>query len=369
MMSDTFLFDKKFRYLPKLIDEIQDYAIILLDNDGTILNWNRGAERIKGYTPSEIQGKSFKSFYLPEDLENKKPDRLLELARVNGRAEDEGWRVKKDGSLFWGSITITAIHDDDDIVRGFVKLTRDLSERKRAEEALIRHTREIESKNKELEQYTYIASHDLQEPLRTVMNFVDLLEIEYSDKLDENGKLYLDFINQATGRMSNLIKGLLDYSRIGKKKELAVVDCNELVADITKDLEVAIKNSKAKIIIGDLPEIRAYRTELASLFQNLISNAIKFRKKDSVPEILISAEFKKEGWEFMVKDNGIGIEERHLQKIFIIFQRIHSRAEFEGTGIGLAHCKKIVELHRGKLWVNSTYGEGSTFYFTINTNR
>lgn len=348
-----------------MIDEIEDYAIILLDTDGTIVNWNRGAERIKGYTADEILGKDFRRFYTREDLDLEKPDMLIEKARLEGRAVDEGWRVKKDGDVFWGNVTISAIYDGEDKVRGFVKLTRDLTERKRAEEALIKHTKEIEAKNVELEQYTYIASHDLQEPLRTVLNFVELFEIEYKDKLDENGKIYLDFIAQATGRMSNLVKGLLDYSRIGMKKELSVVDCNLLLEGILKDLEFGISASGAKVIVDPLPELKAYETELRSLFQNLISNGIKFKKKTGNPEIRISAELKNEEWIFSVTDNGIGIEEKHLEKIFVIFQRLHNRTEYEGTGIGLAHCKKIVELHKGKIWVESTPNVGSTFYFTI----
>lgn len=369
MIKNTYLLDNKFRYLPKMLEEIEDYAIILLDIDGTVINWNRGAERIKGYTSEEILGKNFRQFYTQEDRAFEKPDRLIETAKNEGRAVDEGWRVKKDGARFWGNITISAIHDDDNTVRGFIKLTRDLTERKMAEEALIRHTQEIEAKNKELEQYTYIASHDLQEPLRTVMNFVELLNVEYKDQLDDNGQIYLNFISQATGRMSSLIKGLLDYSRIGMTKELTLIDCNLLVKNILNDLKYSIEDSGAQIHIDHLPEIKGYETELRSLFQNLISNGIKFRKKSETPKIAISAQLKKDYWEFSVSDNGIGIDDKYLNKIFIIFQRLHSRADYDGTGIGLAHCKKIVELHKGKIWVSSKPDVGSTFYFTISIYR
>ncbi|SFU46305.1 PAS domain S-box-containing protein [Pustulibacterium marinum] len=357
--------DSYVDYVPKMLNEIEGYAIILLDIDGNIVNWNKGAERIKGYSAREIIGKNFRRFYPQRDLDFGKPDVILEKAHLEGRAEDEGYRVKKDGSLFWGSVTITAIHNDENVVTGYVKLTRDLTERKLAEEALINHTKEIEQKNKELEQYTYIASHDLQEPLRTVTNFVKLFEEEYQQQLDDTGMLYLDFISKATGRMSELVKGLLDYSRIGQKKNLEVVNCKELVLNIVDDLSELIEDNNAKILVDELPEIKAYSIELRLLFQNLISNAIKFRKPDIAPKIIISAQLKRDGWEFYVRDNGIGIEERYLDRIFVMFQRLHEREEYDGTGIGLAHCKKIVELHQGKISVISKIGKGSTFYFTL----
>ncbi|GLB49176.1 sensor histidine kinase [Neptunitalea lumnitzerae] len=365
MKDTTSTLTDKFRETPKIFDEIEDYAIILLDVNGNIINWNRGAERIKGYSAYEILGKNFRQFYTQKDLDFGKPDMLIEKARNEGKAIDEGWRIKKDGSAFWGSVTITARHNDLGEVIGFIKVTRDLTERKRAEEALLKHTREIEIKNKELEQYTYIASHDLQEPIRTVINFVELLNSEYEEKLDENAKLYMSFISEASHRMSNLVKGLLDFTRIGNTKQLVTVNCNKLVESLLQDLEVKISESKAEIIVGDLPEIKAYEPELISLFLNLITNAIKFRKNDVTPKIKITSKLEKDGWHFSVKDNGIGIKERYLSKIFVMFQRLHSRSEFDGTGIGLAYCKKIVDLHNGRIWVESEFGNGSNFFFSL----
>jgi light-regulated signal transduction histidine kinase (bacteriophytochrome) len=222
--------------------------------------------------------------------------------------------------------------------------------------------------NKELEQFVYVASHDLQEPLRTISNFAGLFEEEYSDKLDEDTNTYLQFIVNATSRMQNLIKDLLDFSRIGRKIVFQIVDCNKVLSEVTAEMGSSIKESNAKITYPELPSLKGNEIELKQLFQNLISNAIKFRKKDVPPEIEITAEEKESEYLFSVKDNGIGFEEEYKEKIFIIFQRLHNATEYPGTGIGLATCKKIVTQHNGKIWVESKLGEGSIFYFTISKN-
>ena len=226
------------------------------------------------------------------------------------------------------------------------------------------HIFKLKKKNRELEQFTYVASHDLQEPLRTINSFTELMEEQYRGKLDDTADRYLAYIAQASTRMSALVKSLLDYSRIGRKRELTTVDCNEQLEAVQKDLEVSIVESNATFELGKLPQIKAYETELRLLFQNLISNAIKFRKPNTTPHITITAK-KDNGWTFAVQDNGIGIAENHKEKIFAIFQRLHSKSAYEGTGIGLAHCRKILELHDGEIWVDSQPNEGSTFYFSI----
>ena len=233
--------------------------------------------------------------------------------------------------------------------------------RQQAEQANI----ELERKNKELEQFAYVASHDMQEPLRTTSSFVELLQQQYHGKLDEKADKYLTFIAQSSDRMKVLIKDLLDYSRIGRKKELNSVDCNLILKEVIADLEVAIKESNAEIKTGNMPVVEGYTTELKQLFQNLIINAVKFKSPGIKPEIEINANKINNCWEFTCKDNGIGIDQQHQERIFMIFQRLHTRSEYEGSGIGLAHCKKIVELHGGKIWVKSIPGRGSSFYFTI----
>ena len=234
-------------------------------------------------------------------------------------------------------------------------------------ESLQVQRKRLEDKNKELAQFAYIASHDLQEPLRTVSSFTQLLDEDYREELDEDGQAYLDFILKASGRMRNLIKGLLDYSRLGREKKIEKFNATELVDAVLKDLGVAIQEKEAKVTAGKLPVIKGYPTEFRLLIQNLISNALKFSHTDRPPEIRIEAKREKDHWQFSVKDNGIGIETAHLEKIFLIFQRLHSKKAYEGTGIGLAHCRKVVELHGGKIWAESTSGQGSTFYFTVQT--
>jgi signal transduction histidine kinase len=233
------------------------------------------------------------------------------------------------------------------------------------EKKVRQRTSELESKNKELEQFAYVASHDLQEPLRTISGFVDLLQKEYRPKLEGNGHLYLSFLSQAALRMKTLIKDLLDYSRIGREKAARPVDCNVLVDEVLADLSRSIRDSGARISQGPLPVLRAYPTELKLLFQNLIANAIKFKHPGRPPEISITATPEEGRWRCIIADNGIGIEKQSLERIFIIFQRLHNRSQYEGSGIGLAHCKKIVELHDGTIWAESEPGQGSRFYFTI----
>ena len=234
---------------------------------------------------------------------------------------------------------------------------------------ILQKTEELKRSNVELEQFAYIASHDLQEPLRTTSSFVELLQKQYQQgKIDDKSDKYFNYILEASDRMKLLIKNLLDYSRIGNKKELEQVDCNKTLQEVLADLGVAINDANADIQHHSLPVISGYSTEIKQLFQNLIINAVKFQKKGVAPRIKISVQKVKDSWQFAFEDNGIGIEKQNSEKIFNIFQRLHSRAEYEGSGIGLSHCKKIVELHKGKIWVESVPGEGSTFHFTIHAN-
>ena len=225
--------------------------------------------------------------------------------------------------------------------------------------------RELSFQIKEIEQFTYIASHDLQEPLRTLTNFAHLIKEEYAGKLDEDGNKYIEFISNSAARMRALVTDILEYSLLGKEAVLTTVDCNKIVSEVLDDMAESIEASKANITFQKLPGLKGYETELRLLFQNLINNAIKFRGKEIQPEIRISAKNQPGEWLFVIEDNGIGIEAKDREKIFTIFKRTHNRSEFEGTGIGLAHCKKIVELHGGRIWVESTPGVGSTFLFII----
>ncbi|MFK7926123.1 MAG: response regulator [Bacteroidia bacterium] len=219
--------------------------------------------------------------------------------------------------------------------------------------------------NKELREFSYITSHDLQNPLNTISNYVQILQEDYGGKLDKDAERYLNTIAKASERMQKLIKDLLVYSQIGQKRVLRPVDLNELIKYIQSDLHYLISETGANFEIGKLPQINGVDTEFNLLFQNLITNAIKFVEKGIKPQIKISAEEGETHWAFEVEDNGIGMEEKYQEKIFAIFQRLHSRKQYEGTGIGLAHCQKIVEYYEGRIWVDSILNEGSTFRFTI----
>lgn len=227
---------------------------------------------------------------------------------------------------------------------------------------------ELKVKNQELERFTSIASHDLQEPLRTIGNMTQLIDKKYHNQIDEQGKKMLNYVSTATTRMTNLIKGLLDFSRIGNNRQIQVVDIQELVSTIREDLDAILKTVNGTIHFKNLPKIKGHPLELRVLFQNLISNGLKFKKQDTPPSVEIFAQEKPTHFEFCVKDNGIGIDDAHYEKIFLIFQRLHSLDDFEGTGLGLAYCRKIVELHGGKIWINSKKEVGSSFFFTIEKN-
>jgi signal transduction histidine kinase len=246
-------------------------------------------------------------------------------------------------------------------------ILQELNRRTRTEKKLRDYNIELERKNREIEQFAYIASHDLQEPLRSISNFSKLLSEKLADHPDKKVRDYTSLVTGGANRMSNLIFDLLEYSRIGKDVSKSVVDCDKLVHDILTDMAADIKENNAEIHVSKLPVVNGF-PYLKSLFQNLLSNGIKFHKAGTHPVIQISAVDKGSEFQFLIKDNGIGIEKIYQEKIFIIFQRLHSRAEYEGTGIGLSQCKKIVELHGGKIWVDSEPGKGTAFIFTIPKN-
>jgi PAS domain S-box-containing protein len=363
-LSQDSLKESEDRY-SKMISEVSDYAIILLDSNGNIENWNKGAEKIKGYAPDEIIGKNFRIFYSTDDQNKQLPESLINTAITEGRAQNEGWRIRKDGTRFWGLITITALHSADGKIIGFSKVTRDLTDKLISEQAQLQHIAELDRKNKELEQFTYIASHDLQEPLRTISSFNALFRETYAAQLDSDAMLFIDVIDQAAARMTDLIHGLLDYSRIGVKKDVTLINCNQVVADIEMDFFQLIDETGTRLYYDTLPVIKGFHTEIRQIFQNIISNAIKYRSDSRSPEIYITSAEDELKWVFKISDNGIGMDPKYIHKIFLIFQRLHTRDEYEGSGIGLANCKKIAELHKGDIWVESVPGFGSDFYFSI----
>lgn len=359
----------------QMIAEVQDYAIILLSVEGIIENWNIGAEKIKGYFAREVVGKRFEIFYTDEDRQNGLPNRLLNIAKEQGRATQEGWRVRKDGTKFWGTIVITAIHNREGKIIGFTKVTRDLTAQKIAEDKLAAYTAELEKQNSELEQFAYVASHDLQEPLRKIQTFTELIRENYDDKVFI--ERYFEKLNFSAARMSELIKSLLNYSRLSKEKGNLIsgkVDLNNILEEVKIDFELLIEEKKATIISSDLPAIIANRFQIGQLFSNLISNSLKFSTDQ--PVIKISSNIiSKDGmgqlpvtlgsdnyFQITFEDNGIGFENQYNELIFSLFQRLHGKqSAYSGTGIGLALCKKIMDIHNGFIFAEGTPSKGAVF--------
>ncbi len=499
----------------KMIDEVEDYAILLLDENGTIINWNKGVQKIKGYQASDIIGKNFAVFYREEDQLNGLPMKLLNEAKQNEKALHEGWRVRKDGTHFWGSITITALHNQQNEVIGYTKVTRDLTERKNVEELLrnqseelmqknealksqkefvelildssgdfiavldkdlryvlvnkqfhdtykidsiigrkineafpqsvenglykdllsvldgnpimdysyksnllnkyfqskyiplindqqevygvlaISHdssdilaaaeevklaNAELEIKNKELErsndsleQFAFLSSHDLQEPLRKIQTFSDLILTRIEDPSFKPNE-YLIKISNSANRMSLLINALLNFSRLSKiDEQFEKVDLEHVLDQIFNDFELLINQKNAVITKTALPIIHAIPIQINQLFNNLISNALKFcdnePKIDITAKIMSAKDFEKHTdldntrsyVHLNFKDNGIGFDQIYADQIFTIFQRLNSRQKYSGTGIGLAMCKKIVDNHNGFITAHSEKGKGASF--------
>jgi signal transduction histidine kinase len=316
-------------------------------------------------TPSDQLFELCRQKIHPDDLAAM--DNAIEIGRQTGKGVIYEHRVIcKDGSIKY-LLGMGEVYRGEDgtenILRGTVQ---DITESKRAEETAKKYAI-LQAKSKEMEQFAYIASHDLREPLLTIKNYAELFGEEYENKLDEDSADYLRRITSAANRMDELMKGLLDYSRLSKVKELQRVDSDELMNHTLADLHSLITHSGARIIVSKLPVVMAYPLELKQLFQNLLSNAIKFTARGVLPEIHVSALKENGVWTFKFEDNGIGIAEKDKDKIFDLFQRLNDRKEYAGSGIGLAYCKKIVELHHGTIWVDSRLEGGSAFYFTIAT--
>ncbi|HEY0136616.1 MAG TPA: PAS domain S-box protein, partial [Nannocystis sp.] len=474
--------EERFRML---VSGVRDYAIFLLDPTGHVVTWNVGAERIKGYTAAEIVGKHFSTFYTPEDLIAGKAQRELEVASRDGSYEEEGWRVRKDGSKLWASVVITALRDGQGRLRGFSKVTRDITERRESERiksivdnvvdgivtfdengtieslnpaaervfgyqaaelvgtaiarlaaegdkldwigpseggdirevfgrrkdgaafpmdlaigpfhfqgrraytAVVRditerrkdeerlrfYAQELRDKNaelarsnQELDDFAYIASHDLKEPLRGIHNYANFLLEDYADKLDADGRAKLETLTLLAMRMEALIDSLLQFSRVGRV-ELSnqETDLNEVVRMVLESLQITVREEAIDVRIPRaLPTVRCDQVRVREVFHNLVINAIKYNDK---PHRWVEI-----GWQdggggppvFHVRDNGIGMQQKHHDAIFRMFKRLHGRDKYGGgTGVGLTIVKKIVERHGGRIRVESTVGEGTTFYFTL----
>jgi PAS domain S-box-containing protein len=349
----------------RLVVESAPNAMLLVSAEGVITMVNKQVEVLFNYDRTELIGSKLEVL-IPERFRGKHPDHRNDFFKMpKTRAMGAGrdlFAKKKGGEEVQVEIGLNPIETNE----GHLVLASiiDITERK-IQEGSEKKRAELEIRNKELEQFAYVASHDLQEPLRTVSNMMSIFEEDYGDKVDATAHQHIKSIKNATGRMSMLIKALLEFSRLGRGKERVLLDLNKVMNDVLTDLQNNIKSTGAQISVSALPKLYVLETEMRQLFQNLITNAIKFRRKDETPRIAITCHEAGENWVFSVTDNGIGIAPNHFTRIFEIFQRLHRADEYEGNGIGLANCKKIVELHNGEIWVESELGKGSSFMFTI----
>jgi len=349
-----------------IVDTAHD-AFVAIDIDGRVTDWNRQAEIVFGWKREEAKGKLLAEMIIPQRYRGAH-QRGLEHFMATGEGPFLNQRVeltalRRNGEEFPIELTVAPIHWEKTWL--FSAFVRDITERKRTDEALRRTAADLTRSNAELEQFAYVASHDLQEPLRAVASSTQLLARAYHDKLDAEAREYIDFALGGAKRMQVLINELLSFARLGaRRKPFARIDCQKIYQAATANLQVAINESGAVLTTDLLPTVLGDQLQLIQLFQNLLANAIKFRGENT-PRIHVAVTPSERECQFAVRDNGIGIDPKDFNRLFVIFQRLHGRDEYPGTGIGLAVCKKIVEQHGGHIWVDSAPGTGSTFYFTI----
>jgi PAS domain S-box-containing protein len=325
---------------------------------------NRQLAYILGYEEDELIGRPSLSFVLAEDRDAVR-ENAVRMLKGECSLGYEFRVVNKQAKIKWVMETVVPIYYRRK--RATLGCLIDVTERKQMEERLKQITAELQYSNTELEQFAYVISHDLQEPLRMVSSYTQLLAKRYSDKLDNDADEFIAYAVDGTKRMQSLLHDLLDYSRVGTRgKPFSLVNCEHIVEQAIANLKIAIEECDASVSYDVLPTIMGDEGQLVRLFQNLIGNAIKFRREEA-PQVHISAKRMNYIVTFSVKDNGIGIDPQHSQSIFEIFRRLHTIEEYPGTGMGLAICKKIVERHGGHISVQSQPGQGSTFYFSVNT--
>ncbi|MBN2534044.1 MAG: PAS domain S-box protein [Spirochaetales bacterium] len=343
-----------------------------IDLEGKIVRVNQTEAKLLGYRVDEMIGKSIMDF-LPPKYKKKAKKEIISKLHYTGSLRSTEWKyICKNGKEIDVSLTYRPCYDHGNKPIGAFITVQDISDKKRAQEKLRRTARELKKtaiklkrSNADLEQFAYIASHDLQEPLRMVSCYLQLIAKRYKDKLDSTADDFINFAVDGAERMQGLINDLLVYSRVDTKgKAFELTDFNQVLDIVKTNLKVTIEESSAEIISGKMPAVMADRGQMEQVFQNLICNAIKFRQ-DTPPVIDISAKLHEDKWLFAVKDNGIGIDPIYADRIFKIFQRLHLKNEYPGTGIGLSVCKKIIERHDGKIWMEARKEGGTIFYFTI----
>ena len=341
-----------------IIQSTTEYAMVFLDSDGVIRSWNPGAERVFGYTASEATGQHYSMLFPEDDRSIGIPQTELERAAKDASASNARWLVRKSGQAFWAEGVTSAVRDETGTLAGFAKLARNASERQRLEQAL-------ERTNDELQRFAFTISHDLQEPLRTVRAYAELLERRYKGQLDADANEFIDFMVDGTKRMSQLLKDILAYSQAGRedKTRPEPTQAANVLQWAHMNVDGLLKQTGGTLTWDPMPTVMVDQTQFASVLQHLFTNAIKFRSVEP-PKIHVSAERADDMWRFGVRDNGIGVDPEYHERIFGVFKRLANR-EIPGTGIGLAICRKIVEAHGGKIWFESEVGQGSTVKFTL----
>jgi PAS domain S-box-containing protein len=353
----------------KLFRKIFDVApdpILIIDKSGSIVLANKETENVFGYSVDDLLGKKIE-ILVPQRFRGNHVHYRGDFyrhpsVRPMGSGRDL-FALRKDGSELPVEVSLSPMEIQSEIL--VIGIIRDISERKRVEGALKTANKELSRSNKELEEFAYIASHDLQEPLRSVAGSCQLLKRRYADKLDASAIEFIDFAVAGAKRMEELIIDLLSYSRVSiKAKEPTLTDMNKVLNNVLDNLRTATTDANATITSDVLPVLAIDEWQVYQLFQNLIANSLKFKSNDP-PKIHIGSTQEEGRWHFSISDNGIGIDAKYFDRIFVVFKRLHSRDEYPGTGIGLASCKKIVERHGGEIWLESTVGIGTTFHFTL----
>jgi len=385
-------------HLRLLVSSLHEHGLYMLDPDGMIISWNDGARRIKRYQADEVIGQNFEIFFTAEDQSAGHPRRELKTAAEHGMMEEEGWRVRKDGSRFWATVVVTALRSPKGDLVGFAKVTRDVSARHEAElvfqlaleratiaeTLLLSKNSELETRviertqqlmlqsqdlirtNDELKQFNYIASHDLQEPLRLISAFCGKLSENRLQQFDPDTLEDMQHVIAASTRMKQLILDLLVYGKVQHRMaEFKAMSLDTALVEAMANLVTSIDECHAIIETHGLPALVADYRLMVQLLQNLMGNALKYRG-EKPPVIAIQARRKESAWEIVIADNGIGIEPRHQKRVFELFKRLHAADRYSGTGLGLALCKLIVELHGGAIWIESEgAGHGTSVIFSI----
>jgi PAS domain S-box-containing protein len=362
-LSEELLKESEQRY--RNVYNTAPLAFVLWDKETRVTDWNNRAEQMFGWTREEIVGQNFFDYIIPESacVRVQEIVKLLLEGKLPSHSINEN--ITKSGQIIMCEWNNSIIRDSGGNVVGVISLGLDITERKRSEEKLHRLTEDLKRSNEDLQQFAYIASHDLQAPLRNIKGFAQMLSRRYKSKLDDKADEYINYISEGVQDMQLLIHDLLELSKVERGgKPYSSVDVSRCVNRALLNLRTAVAEKNAKITHDDnLPAVYGDYLQLTSVLQNLIGNAIKFSHER--PKVHISSRMEGNRAVFTIKDNGIGMDKKDTKKIFAVFRRLHGKSEYPGTGIGLALCKKIVERHGGRIWVESEPGKGSTFYFTL----